>query len=273
MYKILDLHNDYLVSKKFERSKQNYISKCERLDVSVGSAVWTTEMTPEIALERIKQGKRFTDSNSNAYLAIEDLHFLSKQSMYEVANMQPLYTGLTWNYNNSLAGGALDNGDLTEFGKHVVRNLETSGIIIDTAHLNEKSFMSLANITTKPMLCTHTASYSINPHARNLKDYQIKMIVDSGGIVGLALVSDFLNGRRSCNILDYVKHIDYLVNKFGIEHFAIGTDFNGTKHLPFGITDYKSFKSLLITNLLGLGYKPADINKLLYKNAAQFFNI
>lgn len=272
MYKIFDLHNDYFTTKKFEHSKQSYASKCDKQQVCIGSAVWTTEMDAEKALLTIEKAKNFTSVNQNTFLAIEDLHFLSKQSLLTVANIKPNYCGLTWNYNNNLAGGALGTGNLTAFGTDVVRTLETADIFVDTAHLNEQSFMSFANITTKPMLCTHTASYNINEHPRNLKDYQIKIITGSGGLVGLALVSDFLTGRKNCTILDYVRHIDYLVNKFGIDHFALGTDFYGTKHLPFGVTDYKSLRNLLVPNLVGLGYKPADINKLFYQNAYDFFN-
>lgn len=272
MYKIIDLHNDYFTTKKFEKSKQNYLHKCDNLGITVGTAIWTTEMDAETALKTIEKAKKFTESNANTFLAIEDLHFLSKQTLYEVINIKPKYCGLTWNFNNNLAGGAKDTGDLTSFGKLVVQNLENADVFVDTAHLNEKSFMSFASITTKPILCSHTATYTINAHQRNLKDYQIKMIVESGGIVGISLVSEFLNGRKNCTINDYVAHIDYLVNKFGIDNFAIGTDFYGTKHLPFGVYDYETFRVSVVNNLLGLGYKPNDINKLFYKNVYDFFD-
>ena len=71
------------------------------------------------------------------------MHFASKQNIYEIINMHPKYCGLTWNANNNLAGGALDYGNMTEYGQDVVKMLEESDIFVDSAHLNEKSFMAL----------------------------------------------------------------------------------------------------------------------------------
>ena len=67
------------------------------------------------------------------------------------------------------------------------------------------------------------------------KDYQLKMIVESGGIVGLCLVSEFLNGTKRSSVKDVVSHIDYFACKFGIDNLAIGTDFYGTKQLPINM--------------------------------------
>lgn len=271
MYKIFDLHNDYFTSKKFEVTKQSYLSKAIKQHNYISTAIWTTRMNSTEAMNQIEKAHKLVKSNNNSFLAIEDAHFLTKSIAYQLINLQPKYCGLTWNYNNNLAGGAHDNGDLTEFGKDIIRLFESSDIFIDTAHLNETSFMSVANITSKPMLCTHTACYELNANERNLKDYQLKIISDSGGLIGVCLVSDFLNGRKSSSILDYIRHIDYIVCKFGIDYVCVGTDFYGTKNLPQGIYDYSSFKTLLVSGLLGLGYKPADIDKILYKNAYDFF--
>ncbi|MBQ8468807.1 MAG: membrane dipeptidase [Clostridia bacterium] len=269
---IYDLHNDYFTSIKSARVKNKYLSSAQKVAKTLATVVWTTEFDAQKSLETIKRAKILTGERDFTFLAIEDLGFASKQSLLEIANENPKYCGLTWNYNNNLAGGALEYGDLSEFGKFAIKLFETRNICIDTAHLNEKSFMSLATITEKPMLCSHTASYFINNHPRNLKDYQIKIIADSGGIVGLSLVSEFLSGKKKSTLDDYVKHVDYLVNKFGIEHFAIGTDFYGTKHLPKGIKNYFDLEKKLTEKLTNLGYTKDDILKLFYQNAEKFFN-
>lgn len=273
MYNLFDLHNDYFLHKKFDFSKNNYLKKCAKYNTNIATVVWTTEFDQEQAMLQIEMAQNFVEKRQNqTFLAIEDLHFASKRNLLQIANMHPLYCGLTWNYNNNLAGGTLDYGDLTEFGKQAIKLLENSDVFVDTAHLNEKSFMTFANVTTKPILCSHTASYSMNEHKRNLKDYQIKIITESGGLVGLCLVSDFLTGRKQSCIVDYVAHIDYLVNKFGIDYFAIGTDFYGTNHLPAGINNYKDLKKQLSTKLLDIGYSHNDIEKLFFENANKFFN-
>ncbi len=271
MYKIFDTHNDYFTTLKFNWSKQKYINKSINVAQHIITAVWTSKMKPNLALETINNASAFISSNENLSLAIEDLHFLTKQNMFEIINNQSKYCSLTWNYNNILAGGALDNGDITNFGKDVIKLFENNDIFIDTAHLNEKSFMTLSNLTTKPMLCSHTASYEMNAHKRNLKDYQIKIITESGGLVSFALVSDFLCGKHKSTIDDFVNHVDYCVNKFGIDYFAIGTDFYGTKHLPKNIKNYQSLEKLLLKKLTKRGYTFDDISKLFYQNAYNFF--
>jgi len=271
MYNIYDLHNDFWTEKKFLHGKQNYFNKAKRIANNIAVVVWTTELDAKKAMQSILKANDFAICNDGAFLAIEDLHFLSKQNLTEIINMHPKYCGLTWNYNNNLAGGALDYGNITEFGKYAIKAFEEAGIFVDTSHLNEKSFMTFANITNKPILCSHTASYEICQHARNLKDYQIKIITETNGLVGVCLVSNFLTGKRQSSILDYVNHIDYLVCKFGIDYFAIGTDFNGTKHLPNGINNYKDLQKQLSQKLEAIGYTPKDINRLFFENANKFF--
>lgn len=270
MYKILDLHNDFFTNKKFSSAKQNYINKAKKNNATICSVLWTSEMQAEKALLNIQNITKLASNNTNTLWCIEDMHFATKPIINQIINCNPAYCSLTWNYDNILAGGALETGDLTEFGKYTIQQLENADIYIDTAHLNERSFMSLANYTTKPMLCTHTACYNIIPHVRNLKDYQLKIIADSGGLIGICMVSEFISGKKTCAISDYVRHIDYAVCKFGINHVAIGTDFYGTKHLPYGITDYKSLQKHLINSLAIIGYKPADINKIFYLNACKY---
>ncbi len=271
MEKIFDLHNDYFTNKGLFFSPKSYFLKQNKVASGIATAIWTTKMDALSAMNRIKHAANFCQTYDGAFLAVEDLHFLTKPLLYELINLHPIYCGLTWNGENNLAAGVLSNGTLSNFGKFVMQNLEAADIFVDTAHLNETSFMAVANMSARPLLCSHTASYSICPHPRNLKDYQIKMIAGSGGLVGLCLVSNFLTSKNTSTVLDYVRHIDYCVCKFGIDHFAIGTDFNGTKHLPAGAYNYASLKKALVYQLTGLGYKPADINKLFYLNAAKFF--
>ena len=97
------------------------------------------------------------------------------------------------------------------------------------------------------------------------------MIVESGGLVGLCLVSTFLNGRNKCTIDEIVCHIDYFACKYGIDNLAIGTDFYGTKHLPRGANTYKSLTQKLSCELLKLGFTEKSINKIFYENAELFF--
>ena len=222
-------------------------------------------------MQEIKKAKSFINNYKNLLLAVEDLHFITKDNLEDFLLCKPVYAGLTWNTCNAIAGGSHEVGNLTKFGKMVVNRLENNKIQVDTAHLNEDSFMDFSKITKRPMFCSHTAFYGVNQNLRNLKDYQLKMIVDSGGLVGLCLVSDFINGNKKCKLDEVALHIDYFACKFGINNLAIGTDFYGTKHLPKYANSYDTLLNNLSSILVKMGYTERSLNKIFYENAQNFF--
>lgn len=270
MYKIFDLHNDYFLRLNSLKKKKNYVTKKSNDAENIVSVVWTSELNTDESFIEIEEARDFVNLHKKLFLGVEDLHFLSKKNMDKFIALNPVYAGLTWNTTNCLAGGAHESGRLTFFGRQAVKSMEQNGIQIDTAHLNEESFMDFAKITKKPLFCSHTAFYGVNPHSRNLKDYQLKMIVDSGGLVGLCLVSEFINGTNRANLRDLVYEIDYFACKFGIENLAIGTDFFGTDHLPQNVRNYKDLTCLLASALAGIGYTQKSIRKIFYENANNF---
>lgn len=270
MYKIFDLHNDYFLQIPKDSKKDSYLSKHDMAE-NIISAVWTSELNERESFEMIERARTFVNKREKLFLGVEDLHFLSKDNLEKFVNLKPLYAGLTWNTCNALAGGAFETGRLTGFGKQVIKKLEENNITIDLAHLNENSFLDVAKLSSKPLLCSHTACFSLCNSPRNLKDYQIKMIAESGGLVGLCLVSEFLNGTKKSFIDDIICHIDYFACHYGIDNLAIGTDFFGTKHLPKGASTYDKFINSLSTRLHKMGYTEKSINKILFDNANNFF--
>lgn len=273
MVKIFDLHNDFLLKVKSDNMKERFVERNEQYIEKIIGAVWTSELASDEAVEKIKRGRDFANRHGNLFFAIEDLHFLSKENLEEFAvSIRPKYAGLTWNNTNCLAGGANESGRLTQFGKQTIKVFEKSNIQIDTAHLNEESFVDVAKVSSRPILCSHTACFGLHQHSRNLKDYQIKMIVDSNGLLGICLVSDFLSGEVHSSVSNLAQHIDYVACKFGIENLALGTDFFGTKHLPKQLNNYKNITILLSEKLKSFGYTERSINKIFYENAMRFFS-
>lgn len=273
MYKIFDLHNDYFLKIRSDDKKIKYIDKKSKSAESIVSAVWTSELSCDESIREIDRARSFVSTNKKLFLGVEDLHFLNKQNLDSFLSMHPLYAGLTWNTTNCIGGGSHESGKLTCFGKQVIKKLEQNNIKIDTAHLNEESFLDVCKVTNKPIFCSHTAFYGANAHIRNLKDYQLRMIVDSGGLVGLCFVSDFINGTKKCSLSDIVSQIDYFACKFGTKNLAIGTDFYGTEHLPKGLKSYDDISQKLATALQKLGYTQKAINNIFYDNAYKFLCI
>ncbi|RYU92536.1 membrane dipeptidase [Mucilaginibacter terrigena] len=134
------------------------------------------------------------------------------------------YLTLTWNNSTSWATSARDevlHGDtlkhkgLTEFGKQVVKKLNNLGVIIDLSHPGEQTFNDVMAITTKPVIASHSCVYTLDPHRRNLKDYQLKAIAKNGGVVFLNFYSGFVdsayNDRHEAYLVKHKAELDSLI--------------------------------------------------------------
>ncbi len=266
--KIFDLHNDFLTALHNNGKQDKYLLKEKERDTIM--ALWTTNLTNGQIEKQMQRAMSLKEKHNNLYFAIEDFGFVNAENYQKVIDTKPVYIGLTWNDENMLAGGAYSNGELTKLGKHIIDKLNSDKIVIDTAHLNEKSFIGVANTSNK-IICSHTAFSGVFDHKRNLKDYQIKIIVERGGLIGLCLCDDFLSPYKKVTIEDYANHIEYFLDKYGDNNLAIGTDFYGTKKLPKGIKRYSDLKKVEIL-LTKNGYSDKTIAKIFYKNAENFFN-
>ena len=134
---------------------------------------------------------------------------------------------LSWNGENDLARGADAVGGLKPKGKDALWEMENCGIILDVSHLNEEGFRDVCKIATKPFIASHSNCYDICPHRRNLKRWQIKEIIDRGGLIGINFYPPFL-GEGS--VLERVKdNIEYILSLGGENCIALGSDFDGAK--------------------------------------------
>ncbi|MBP9192913.1 MAG: membrane dipeptidase, partial [Ignavibacteria bacterium] len=92
------------------------------------------------------------------------------------------YIGLTWNNSNLISSSARDAvekgkaGGLTDYGIQVIKRMNDTGMLIDVSHLSENGFWDVIDNTTSPIIASHSNSYFINPHFRNLTDEQILAI-------------------------------------------------------------------------------------------------
>lgn len=124
---------------------------------------------------------------------------------------------------------------LTSFGEQVVERMVDLGMLIDVSHCTpiarERIYEIVAN--RAPILATHVGAYAINPDPYNLKDWEIKKISDSGGIIGVIFMNYWLMSHETKRGLNYVMHtLTHFVNTAGINHVGIGTDFDGFTDPP-----------------------------------------
>lgn len=181
---------------------------------------------------------------------------------------------LTWNQRNQIADGIGESrtgSGLTEFGLKVIDEMNRLGMLIDVSHLSETGFWDVIKRSKAPIVASHSNCYALCPHLRNLKDEQIKALADKGGVIGITFVPNFLTQeKRKTTVEDVVKHIDYLVEKVGIDYIGLGSDFDGTGGLPLGLEGVDKVPNIT-KGLLDRGYKEKDIKKILGENFLRVF--
>ena len=281
MTRLIDLHNDVITMVNSSRFKK-YVEGAARVGVEVILvSVWTAEMSDPMAKVRkfriLLDSIRDCNAENNTkppklLLHIEDAWFVTERNIDELLALKPFSVGLTWNGANPLASGSCADGPLTPLGGVVVKKLVENGVAVDFSHLNKQSFHDVSNLVLSQgerVFCTHACFDEINTHPRNLDRDQIQIIVNSGGLVGLTLVGDFLCGAKRATLHDVYNHIKYFIDNFGDDNIAVGTDFFGTNNLPTGLRKYKHFKRLE-KYLVRRGISPETVDKIFYANARKF---
>lgn len=131
---------------------------------------------------------------------------------------------LTYNRRNPLGDGSGEavDGGLSDFGRIAIAELNRLGIIVDTAHSGWRTSLEAAKASKRPVVASHTACAALQKHYRGKPDETIKAICDTGGLVGICCIPQFLGGKG--DIAALLDHLDYAIKKFGPDHVAIGTD-------------------------------------------------
>ena len=121
------------------------------------------------------------------------------------------------------ASGSSSEG-LRPFGRDLVRECEQLGVIIDLAHINPAGFKEIVDLTTKPLIVSHTNSRKFYNVERNISGEQIKMIGERRGVIGINSV--LVSPKKRESTLDrYVDHIEHVADLIGIDCVGIGFDF------------------------------------------------
>lgn len=157
---------------------------------------------------------------------------------------------------------------LTEAGKALVKACNALGIMIDLSHLNERGFWDVARLSEAPLVATHSNVHALCPSTRNLTDRQLDAIKESGGLVGLNFAVSFLrpDGKNDVDtpLEVLIRHLDYLVERLGIDHVGFGSDFDGAT-VPRELTDVTGLPKLL-SLLRDRGYDEVCLRKLAGEN-------
>lgn len=159
--------------------------------------------------------------------------------------------GLVHTRNNALATSSGEAGGvrsgLSEAGRALVQRAAALGVPVDVSHASDRAtrdVLALAREHKSVVIATHSNARALTDVPRNLADAELRGIAETGGVVGVNFHSRFLARGRRATIDDVVAHIRYLVRVVGVDHVAIGSDFEGDITPPVGLEDVRGFPAL-----------------------------
>lgn len=216
--------------------------------------------TPDEIEENWQQGKK------SILFAIENGLALNHdlRNVEHFARRGVTYITLCHNGDNDLCDAASrsvgTHGGVSEFGAEVIREMNRLGVLVDLSHGGEKSFYDALDISSVPIVCSHSSCRALCDHPRNLTDDQLRALARKGGVAHVTLYPGFLRKEGEASILDALEHLEHAIRIMGIEHVGLGTDFDGDGGVP-GLAD--SSEMLNYTrHLLRRRYSDSDIELL-----------
>lgn len=175
-----------------------------------------------------------------------------------------VYITLCHNGNNDICGSARPReGEptmgITDFGAEVIRRMNELGLLVDLSHASELTFYDALDISSRPVVCSHSSSRALCDHPRNLTDEQLRALAAHDGVAQATFYSGFLRRQGEASIIDAVNHIRHMVDVAGIEHVGIGSDFDGDGGVP-GLAS--AAEMINLTRQLRKHFNEADLSLL-----------
>ena len=214
-------------------------------------------------LARYLERRKSEQAITAGLLGIEGAHALDQ----DLANIDALFDAgfrmmaPTHFFDNDLAGSAhgVEKGGLTEKGREMVRRMEAKRMIVDLAHASGKTIEDVLAIATRPVVVSHTGVKGTCDNTRNLSDEQIRAIARTGGVIGIGYWDTAVCGQDAAAIARAIRHTANLV---GVEHVALGSDYDGAIPAPFDTTGVVQITDALLAE----GFSESDIEKIMGGN-------
>lgn len=285
--KIFDTHSDMLYDlyTKKKQGQENRFALYHAPQLRASSltgALWTMYSPDDFNLvESIKIALDEIDMSLiphfQVMLGLEGLRNLPKYAdIKQVYDLGIRHAMLTWNEENQYATGVAGdkNRGLMPEGKQLLSLMEQLDMIIDVAHLNEKSFFDVLAFTNKNIIFSHGNVKSVCDHRRNLTKEQLVALRKADGLFGLTLANNFVSPNKDEQDLDHLlNHLEAAMAIMDIDHVMFGFDFmDYLSEFPnSNIADLPdaSKTSRLIEKMQKRGYRHEEIEKICYGN---FFN-
>lgn len=195
------------------------------------------------------------------------------RNLHHFAQRGIVYMTLCHNGDNDIcdsAKGCNTHKGVSSFGAKVIQEMNKLGIMVDMSHAGEKSFYDALDISSQPIVCSHSNCRALCDHPRNLTDDQLRALSMKGGLAHTTFYHGFLRKVGEADILDGIKHLEHAISVMGIDHVGIGTDFDGDGGVR-GMRDSSEIMQFTL-QLLRRRYSEDDIRKIWGGNWLRLMN-
>jgi len=133
---------------------------------------------------------------------------------------------LSYNNQSLLATGCYEAEDpgITRMGRQVIKEMNRVGMVVDMSHSADRSTIEAAEISQRPIAITHANLHAWQPALRNKRDDVVRAVTQNGGMMGFSLYPHHLKGKSDCTVESFCEMIAQAAERFGVEHFGIGSD-------------------------------------------------
>lgn len=217
-------------------------------------------------LSNYLERRRREPSITAGWLGIEGAHALEG----EPSNIDALFDAgfrmmsPTHFFDTEMGGSAhgIEKGGLTAKGREMIRRMEERGMIVDVAHASSRTIDDVLAVATKPVVVSHTGVRGTCDNTRNLNDDQLRRIAQTGGVIGIGYWETAICGADAQAVARAIGHAARVA---GVEHVALGSDFDGAVTTPFDTTGL-----VLITDaLIAEGFRDDEIEKIMGGNVVR----
>jgi membrane dipeptidase len=123
-----------------------------------------------------------------ALMGIEGGHAIenSLMALRDFYRLGVRYMTLTHNNTNDWADACCDKSrhdGLSDYGREVVREMNRLGMLVDISHVSDKTMADVLDISTAPVIASHSSARALNEHLRNIPDELLRRIAKNGGVV------------------------------------------------------------------------------------------
>jgi membrane dipeptidase len=129
--------------------------------------------------------------------------YVIENSLFALRNFYRLgirYMTLTHNVSHDWADahrGEVKNNGLSDFGKEVVREMNRLGMLVDISHVSEKVMNDALDVSTAPIIASHSCARGVSDHTRNVSDAVLKRVAKNGGVIMINFYPSFLDERTN----------------------------------------------------------------------------